>query len=432
MFSRKHPSRNEEPQGATPVSTISTPRNQRICLNMIAKDESEVIKETIRSLEHEIAGYIVCDTGSTDGTQDIVREEFRRMRVKGYVRQHTWMNFSHNRNLCLEDGLELMGKDCDFWLVLDADQVLVNKGVRLWQYDLASDAYLFKEISRGLHFQHIRMFKANGHWHYRGAIHEQLFTKEGLSYQAKFSAFPEDVYTLHEGTGKRSLEDDLRVMEIELKRSPESAKWHFHLAKAHRGISGNEPNAIYHYGQVLLAGEEAASEVKYLSYVHVAELLLKLYVDDRISDKIRNMAIELNFISRPSIDIEGIIAILDEARRHLQYRYEAWCLTASLHWQQLNDAEKCYEYSHQGIQVGRLGSVTQQTLLASEMPMFCLHVWRCICGFHSQQYAESLESCTKVDKDLPRNNIMETWELEYRGAVQEYMAKFHAYSFKMN
>ena len=40
----------------------------RVCLNMIMKDEAYVLNKTLNSLVEELAGWFVCDTGSTDGS----------------------------------------------------------------------------------------------------------------------------------------------------------------------------------------------------------------------------------------------------------------------------------------------------------------------------------------------------------------------------
>ena len=44
--------------------------NQSICLNMIVKNESEIIVKTLKLLTDKIKFdyYVICDTGSTDNT----------------------------------------------------------------------------------------------------------------------------------------------------------------------------------------------------------------------------------------------------------------------------------------------------------------------------------------------------------------------------
>jgi glycosyltransferase involved in cell wall biosynthesis len=45
----------------------------RLCLNMIVRDEAPVIERCIRSVLPHIQCWAIVDTGSSDGTQAIVR-----------------------------------------------------------------------------------------------------------------------------------------------------------------------------------------------------------------------------------------------------------------------------------------------------------------------------------------------------------------------
>ena len=46
----------------------------KICLNMIVKNESHIIKETLINITNylNIQYYVICDTGSTDNTKEII------------------------------------------------------------------------------------------------------------------------------------------------------------------------------------------------------------------------------------------------------------------------------------------------------------------------------------------------------------------------
>ena len=45
-----------------------------ICLTMIVKNESKVIRKCIDSVRDYINYWVIVDTGSTDGTQDLIKE----------------------------------------------------------------------------------------------------------------------------------------------------------------------------------------------------------------------------------------------------------------------------------------------------------------------------------------------------------------------
>ena len=52
----------------------------RICLNMIVKHEAHVIRCSLDSLRPIIDTWCISATGSTDGTQDIIREHLQDIR----------------------------------------------------------------------------------------------------------------------------------------------------------------------------------------------------------------------------------------------------------------------------------------------------------------------------------------------------------------
>ena len=45
-----------------------------ICLNMIVKNESPVIERCLASVKKLIDYWVICDTGSTDGTQKLIQK----------------------------------------------------------------------------------------------------------------------------------------------------------------------------------------------------------------------------------------------------------------------------------------------------------------------------------------------------------------------
>ena len=53
-----------------------------LCLNMIVKNESKIITRCLDSVKDYIDYFVICDTGSTDGTQDIIKDYFKKHNIK--------------------------------------------------------------------------------------------------------------------------------------------------------------------------------------------------------------------------------------------------------------------------------------------------------------------------------------------------------------
>ena len=61
---------------------MSTPK---LCLNMIVKNESKIIRRLFDSVSKIIDSYCICDTGSTDGTPEIIQAYFESKGISGKV-----------------------------------------------------------------------------------------------------------------------------------------------------------------------------------------------------------------------------------------------------------------------------------------------------------------------------------------------------------
>ena len=90
----------------------------KLCLNMIVKNEALVIRRCLDSVRPIIDHWVIVDTGSTDGTQDIIREHLRDL--PGELHERPWRNFAHNRS----EALELARGRSDYTLIIDADDTL--------------------------------------------------------------------------------------------------------------------------------------------------------------------------------------------------------------------------------------------------------------------------------------------------------------------
>ena len=91
---------------------------QSLCLNMIVKDEAPVIRSCLDSVRAIIDCWVIVDTGSTDGTQDVIREHLRGL--PGELVERPWVDFAHNRS----EALDFARGRADYLLVIDADETL--------------------------------------------------------------------------------------------------------------------------------------------------------------------------------------------------------------------------------------------------------------------------------------------------------------------
>ncbi len=141
----------------------------RICLSMIVRNEAPVIRRCLASVLPLIDHWAICDTGSTDGTQDIIRSFFEEHAVPGELRESPWRDFAHNRN----EALELARPHGDYVLIIDADDALeLPPGFA--RPELAADGYTFDIHDVNIAYRRIQIVRSALPWRWRGVLHEFL------------------------------------------------------------------------------------------------------------------------------------------------------------------------------------------------------------------------------------------------------------------
>src|ERR1700733_6819656 len=91
-----------------------------LTLTMIVKDEAKTLARTLASVRPFIDRWVILDTGSTDGTQALVRRELAA--VPGELHEEPFVDFSTSRNRALD----LAGEATEFVMWLDADDELTH------------------------------------------------------------------------------------------------------------------------------------------------------------------------------------------------------------------------------------------------------------------------------------------------------------------
>ncbi len=157
---------NETVTKKTPIAA-PVPRRQKICLSMIVKNEASVIRRCLQSVLPLIDYWIVVDTGSIDGTQDIVREFLHDM--PGELHERPWIDFAHNRS----DALALARHHGDYSLIIDADDVLeLSPGFRL--PFLKQDTVTIEIRNKERRYWRPQLVRNALPWRYVGVLHEFL------------------------------------------------------------------------------------------------------------------------------------------------------------------------------------------------------------------------------------------------------------------
>lgn len=144
--------------------------NQTICLNMIVKNESAIIEETLANIldNMPIDYWVISDTGSTDDTTDRITSFFKHRNIPGEIYHDEWKNFGHNRNIALNH----CRNKSDYVFFFDADDRFY--GTFHHPSVLNKDIYLFNMQVDNTHTQYLKALLIKNHpdLFWKGIIHE--------------------------------------------------------------------------------------------------------------------------------------------------------------------------------------------------------------------------------------------------------------------
>ncbi len=221
-----------------------------LCLNMIVKNESHVIKDTLANLCNyfEFSYWVICDTGSTDGTQQIIRDFFGEKGISGELLEHEWRDFGHNRSLALAAAYD----KTDYLLVFDADDRIV--GDFKLPVDMTADSYDIK-IGRDFTYKRTLIVNNRKKWCFKGVLHEYISCLE----QSSASVDVAGNYYMESGRiGNRSSDPlkylkDATILEKAYESEMDTClkeRYAFYCAQSYKDC-GNFEKAIEWYKKVL-------------------------------------------------------------------------------------------------------------------------------------------------------------------------------------
>lgn len=232
----------------------------RLCLNMIVKNEAKILERCLASVAPWISTYAIADTGSTDGTPDLIRKFFDDRKIPGVVQEGVpFEDFSQARNAALEVARS-SPHPFEYMLLTDADMELVVED-ETFRDNLSGAAYLVTQ-NADLSYGNVRLVKRTHPCRYVEPTHEYLDTGIGQPPTLKGIWFRDWA----EGSNRSDKsERDMRLLRGALEKNPQNGRAHFYLAQTYKDL-GRFLRAIEHYEKRIAIGG-FPEEVWYSQYM---------------------------------------------------------------------------------------------------------------------------------------------------------------------
>jgi glycosyltransferase involved in cell wall biosynthesis len=288
-----------------------------IALCMIVKNEAQIIRRCLESVLPLIDHVLIVDTGSTDGTQSVVREFLRTIRITSEIVEEQWQDFAYNRSFALAKLRELTA--IDYSLMIDADQLVVfddDFDFEEFKRTLKHDVYDLKIESGNVQYLLPQLTSNKIEISYRGVLHEFRECPEGCSRGVAQGMLIRELQEGARSLNERKYSDDAALLERALLTETDPflvARYKFYLAQSYRD-AGEPERAIKAYLQRAVLGfwnEEifysfySAARLKELLR-HPEDEIIETYLDAHRAQPMRAEA------------LHGAARVCRAAKRHEQ------------------------------------------------------------------------------------------------------------------
>jgi glycosyltransferase involved in cell wall biosynthesis len=316
------------PVAAAP-SVPAPNKHKTLTLCMIVKNEAHVIERCLASVLPVIDYWVIVDTGSTDGTQQKIKDFFDRNGINGELHESPWIDFGHNRS----EALELAQKtDTDYALMIDADEILVFEpgfDPVAFKDSLTADLYnIFAQFGQ-TRYHRPQLTSNKKKFYYRGVLHEYVdchdpigtrdFARGFMNTPIQDGARSSDPQKYAKDAIK--FEEALASGKVEEK---DFNRYHFYLAQSYRDSQQWEPALQAYLKRADLGGWNE-------------EVFYSLYQAGRI----------MEILEKP---VDNIIQVYFKAYQTAPWRAESLWAAARL-CRSFSRFDQGYRFSKQGLKV---------------------------------------------------------------------------------
>lgn len=154
----------------------------KLALNFICKNESHVIERMLNSSKNIIDLIVANDTGSTDGTQDLIKKFGDDNNIPTYVFERPFDDFEKSRNHAMDKLREVVSElkwDMDkvhgFWYDCDEQLVISSK---FDKNQFTKDLYMIDTYIGQMKYTRNTFFRVSKPFSWYGPTHEFIICKD--------------------------------------------------------------------------------------------------------------------------------------------------------------------------------------------------------------------------------------------------------------
>lgn len=214
---------------------------------MIVKNEAPVIERCLTHVRSLVDTWVIVDTGSTDGTQDIISKCYADL--PGTLVERPWKNFGHNRS----EAIALCEGKADYILTVDADEIL-SRSPEFELGLLDADQYFVLKRRGNREYRIPSLLRTACNWRWEGVVHEQPYSDSAQTY-----GLLDGILIESPREGARSRDPDVYrrdalMLEEALLDNPDDTRTVFYLAQSYRDADDYDLAIRYYQKRVKMGG----------------------------------------------------------------------------------------------------------------------------------------------------------------------------------
>jgi hypothetical protein len=255
----------------------------KLALNFICKDESPVIGNMLESAKGIVDLIVVNDTGSTDGTQQMIKDFGEKYGIPTYVFERPFDDFESSRNHAMQKLRDVVKElnwnpdqvhgfwfDCDETLVIDSK---FNKA------QFTKDLYMINTYIGQMKYTRNTFFKVSKPFRWYGPVHEFIVCDE----QNITSGLAENIHVDVKMTGNSWLGDIAEKyashsykLEAYINKNRQDPRWIFYTAQSWHDAASIKDNkeeneerlrrSLKYYRERVSRTDGYAEEIFYAQY----------------------------------------------------------------------------------------------------------------------------------------------------------------------
>lgn len=238
--------------------------SKTLALCMIVKNETRILQRCFDSVADIIDYYVICDTGSTDGTPEFIKQYWDAKGIKGEIHHHEWKNFGYNRDMLMK-----VSKDkADYLLLVDADYVMVIEDPD-FKSKLTLDGYLLQWVG-GMEYKNTKIIRGDLEWEYKGLTHEYISC---VTKKPQIGTIGVKILERYDGSNRiNKFHNDLALLKQGLIDEPENERYMFYMARTYDDLGRNDEAIEWYRKRIEQGGFE---EEIYFSKFRIAICMIR-------------------------------------------------------------------------------------------------------------------------------------------------------------